>query len=380
MPPSSVNALRLLATVSGLAALATCSSGADPADGKPHRTSPADVVEIDGMASSRAVHTATPLTTGEILVIGGCVDHGCETRTATTEIYDPGTGSFRAGPEMSAARVGHAATRLADGRVLVTGGWGRTGLQASAELYDPATDAFEPVGAMIEPRGSHQAIRLDDGSVLVLGGDGDEADALATVERFDPARGAFEPAGSMTTPRVSHVAVPLPDDRLLVVGGRDDRGRVLDSAEIFDPATGTSSATGSMSVPRNKHDAVALTDGTVLVVGGSDGRGWNATHASAEAFDPASGAFERLEDLEEARFKLTDASVELPDGRVVVSGGSELVEVYDPSDRTFTAAAGSLDADRMFPATTLLPDGQVLITGGYDERVRPTPKAWLVRP
>src|SRR5215831_17283781 len=47
-------------------------------------------------------------------------------------------GTFTATGDMTTARVGHTATLLLDGRVLIVGG-DKTG---TAELYDPATGTF----------------------------------------------------------------------------------------------------------------------------------------------------------------------------------------------------------------------------------------------
>jgi hypothetical protein len=62
----------------------------------------------------RIGHTATLLTDGKVLVAGGGSD--------TAELFDPSTGTFTAIGKLSAARAYHTATLLADGKVLVTGG------------------------------------------------------------------------------------------------------------------------------------------------------------------------------------------------------------------------------------------------------------------
>src|SRR5262245_30568535 len=65
-------------------------------------------------------------------------------------------------PQMSIDRVGHTATLLPNGKVLVTGGGSYSfGINlATAELYDPQTHLFSPTGSMSVPRAAHTATLL----------------------------------------------------------------------------------------------------------------------------------------------------------------------------------------------------------------------------
>ena len=55
----------------------------------------------------------------------------------TADLYNPATGTFTPTSSMHDARVGFAATRLPDGRVLVEGGVNNTARVKTAEIYDP---------------------------------------------------------------------------------------------------------------------------------------------------------------------------------------------------------------------------------------------------
>src|SRR5215470_18781353 len=91
------------------------------------------------MSTPRALHTATLLLDGKVLVVGGL--YSGRNPTATAELYDPSTGSWYPTGSMSGPRSRHTATLLSDGRVLVVGGRDQSGeAVASAELYDPHTD------------------------------------------------------------------------------------------------------------------------------------------------------------------------------------------------------------------------------------------------
>jgi N-acetylneuraminic acid mutarotase len=274
---------------------------------------------------------------------------------------------------------GHAAVLLPTGSVLLTGGWSGPAVSVSAERYDPSTNTFSVTGTMNSPRSAHTATLLPTGKVLIAGGF-DGSRRLESAELYDPRTGTFAPTGSMGEPRSEYAAVLLLDGRVLVTGGNRSSGQVLASAEIYDPITGTFRRIGNMTMIRHKHAATALRDGKVLIVGGSDARDGRGRYASAEVFDPATGTFAAVNAMNAERFKLPHAVVLLRTGEVLVAGGAERAEVYDPATNRFRISAGSVGTDLSFSTATLLHNGQVVIAGGYDSRIQPTTGAWLYRP
>jgi hypothetical protein len=168
----------------------------------------------------------------------------------SAELYDPKTGTFSPTGSMTTARSGQTATLLSDGRVLIAGGLSAlnvvTGKEilASSELYDPSSGTFSPTGSMTTAR-TGPATLLSDGRVLIAGGAGFAevggqvgGVVLASAELYDPKSGTFSPAGSMTTARFGQTATRLSDGRVLIAGGSDSSPiplSSLSSAELYQP-------------------------------------------------------------------------------------------------------------------------------------------------
>jgi hypothetical protein len=235
------------------------------------------------LATARVNHTATALQDGTVLIAGGGDPNTNPLNSA--ELYDPTTSTFSAVGPLNTAREYHTATLLPNGNVLIAGGFtvlmnGDTPNVGTAELYDPSTTSFTVTGTMVTARVGHTATLLDDGRVLIAGGDDNDGNVLATTEIYDPNTGQFSAAASMTTSRTDHFAAPLHNGDVLIGGGIDNAGSSLASAERYLANSGTFEKVGSM--PRDRFDLSAsilqfsypaivrsfTEDGAILIAGG----------------------------------------------------------------------------------------------------------------
>ena len=332
----------------------------------------AEFVRVGDLLQGRDMGLAATLADGRVLITGGVGldDQGSGTYLADSELFDPQTDTFAPTGAMTRGRDGNATiTPLLDGRVLVTGGIGQDAqgsnvALASAEVYDPATGTFAATANdMGSVRYFHAASRLADGRVLIVGGWG-EGERLASAEIYDPATNRFTPTGSMVSARNSHTATTLQDGRVLVVGGLTIDAYTLDTAELFDPATGQFTETGSLADPRFMATASLQANGRVLVGGGLDNGAWRP---HGEVYDPETGTFTQRGEIHWSRHD--HAQTSLPDGRVLFTAGltdegeTRRAERYDPVTGTFTMVA-NMRLGRGRAATALLHDGRVLVAGG----------------
>ncbi len=110
----------------------------------------------------------------------------------SSEVLDPETGAWTLTSPMTEPRTNHTLTLLPDGTVLAAGGNDpREAMHvplASTEIFDPATDTWTAGPDLAHARSEHTATLMPDGSVLFIGGvmQQESDDPLASVETLTP--------------------------------------------------------------------------------------------------------------------------------------------------------------------------------------------------
>ncbi len=166
----------------------------------------------------------------------------------------------------------------------------------------------------------------------------------------------FADRASLSTFRGDHTATVLPDGWVLVVGGSDQSGQALASAEVYNPVTGAWSTVGSLSTARFRHTATLISGGRVLIAGGENNF-YLPKFATTEIFvyDSVShtGSFVAGPEMSAGRADHTATLLTDGSGRVLVAGGWNTspqgydAEVYTPDSGIGSfAATGAMQQRR----------------------------------
>jgi hypothetical protein len=310
------------------------------------------------MISARYFHTATLLPAGQILVAGG---NGPAGALASTEIYDPASNTWMAGPSMTTSRAQHSAVVLPFGRVLLLNG--HTG--GSSDLYESFDGAWSVTGAMYTPRSAFTLTLLPSGNVLAVGGNDAAGTFLNTCEVYSPTSGLWTAAASMAHARAQHTATLLANGNVLVAAGNTaTNNNSISSAEIYCPSNDTWTSVSGLLTARAYHTATLLLNAKVLVGGGIQGQ---QRLSSAEAYDPSSDTWTAYPNLTSSR-DLHFAAL-LPGGKAMLVDGittfSTTADIYDPLLRTWTSSTEPGGAV-WYQSGVLLPGPTVVACGGED--------------
>ncbi|KAF8648395.1 hypothetical protein HU200_064983 [Digitaria exilis] len=126
-------------------------------------------------------------------------------------------------------------------RLVVVGGWDpETWAPMDAVfVYDFLTGSWRRGAAMPGPRRSFFACAAVEGHVYVAGGHDEEKNALRSAMAYDPDADAWAQLPDMAEERDEPRGLCVAGGRFLVVGGytTQEQGRFVGSAEAFDPAT-----------------------------------------------------------------------------------------------------------------------------------------------
>ncbi len=258
------------------------------------------------MAIARAGHGASVMGNGKVLITGGFEVGDFTNPLAlftgirnSTEIFDPLTNAFTAGPNMLEARAMHTSTTLTSGQVLVAGGISLLPIiniptvSATAYRFNPATNSFGLPAAFQGGRFLHSAVALSNGKVLLCGGvnldfsafltSGNVADIIVATRTdcqvYTPSFagfGTFTTVNGMQEGRAGAALATIPGGGALIAGGFQLALDVSTSTFVFNQTAtadvfalnNTIAPTGSMSGPRSFPVAINLPDNTIMVLGG----------------------------------------------------------------------------------------------------------------
>jgi hypothetical protein len=373
---------------------------------------PALVIESTGsMATARSGHAAALMSDGQVLVTGGwdgwpraagdrkCVSCGMND---TAEIYDPATGAFRATGHPAIAREYQSATPLATGDVLIVGGRdGNGNVFDRSELYALASDGFVAAGALRVARERHLAVALPDGRVLVVGGATDVSDTSTTgvPEAYDPVSGRWTSGEASDSLADAAAATVLPTGEVLVLDGVvsvfpdavNSRG-----VATFDPGTMTArdlapvqGASLDGPIFGSVRGAAVAENGTVVfALRDERNQGtWPGDDSGVYALDPVSGL---VEVVAKGIGRPIVGPVRLTDRRLVVltddsaQCGPVTAWVIGPArDQAVSLArVPAIGTCNGLPGATLtaLADDRLLIAGGNDSGGVTTTVASLIHP
>jgi hypothetical protein len=267
----------------------------------------------------------------------------------------------------NAARQNHVACLLGNGQVGLFGGDGRTDM----ELFDPQTERFLTSRAT-RTFADVAGVTLEKGNALLIDGQNDCVYDYLTDQYLDTQKTYSGGAVRFAT------LVPLPDGRIFVCGGQDGNSRPKSDCGLFDPRTLQFETLGNLVVARAFHTAVLINSHQVLIAGGfgyASGSSSQEALASLELFDVDAGRSGQIRtSLAQARY--AHSSVLLPDGRVLILGGTrsdkepwlQSTEIFDPTTSTIVAGPG-MGLGRSGAQTAVMPSGRIAVFGGrYDAR------------
>jgi hypothetical protein len=216
----------------------------------------------------REGHTATLLNTGQVLIEGGVGQSNCGSGGLPTyeELFDPASGQFNPTAGLVYPRLFHTATLLTNGTVLIVGGVPASDYALpplpTNELFDPTgTGSFGLTGNLNTPRNYHAATLLPSGNVLIVGG----------VNYYLPSPGVlmselYQPASLIPSGVTTITVTPVPST--MSVNSAVHFTAIGNNGQQLNAVTWSATPTGIVTITNdgtNSGTAYAVAPGTVIV-------------------------------------------------------------------------------------------------------------------
>jgi galactose oxidase len=259
----------------------------------------------------------TLLPDGRVFFAGGHIayDYGLP----NTTLFNPADNTWSSSTPMARGRWYPTTTTLANGDVLILAGRDQASVQVPVpEIWSNGT-LRQLTGASKTLPYYPRAFLTPKGTVFIAGQD------VYTRYLNTTGSGSWKsgPKHLLTTARDYGSAVMYEGGKILYAGG----SRTTNTAEVVDlnAATPAWQWTGSMAFARRHLNLTVLPTGEVLATGGVSGTVFNDNKKpvyAAELWNPVSGQWTTLASNAVIR-DYHGTALLLPDGRVLVAGGSE---------------------------------------------------------
>jgi len=383
------------------------------------------VVNASAGWSGRFDYTSVTMPDGSIVLMGGC-----SATTLNNDVWrstDDGT----TWTEVNASagwlmRDGHRSVAMPDGSIVLMGGFNNNVNYVNdvwRSTDDGTTWTEANASAGWTAREEHTSVAMPDGSIVLMGGDKTGNIMSNDVWRFMPAGSsvqnpshtytvpgiynvslqAYNAGGYNSTQEPGYITVKPPQAPAPVAGfsGTPTTGIVPLPVTFKDQSTG--SPTGwawffgdeNYTEPwsevnvsagwsaRSTHSSVVMPDGSIVLMGGSNAGAppiyhdvWRSTDNGATwTRQTASAGWS-------ARFSHT--SVAMPDGSIVLMGGEEsggtfMNDTWRSTDNGATWAlmnASSGWTARDSHSSVVMPDGSIVLMGGFDWKPNDRNDVW----
>lgn len=263
-------------------------------------------------------HTLTTLADGKLLLVGGFNSAALDTCYVGT--VSGATIAWEAATALPTTLYSHTTTLLSDGRVLVAGGHTGSGIVATTYLGTVSGTSISWVASTALPgaRYLHSATILSDGKVLV--GGGFFSGILDTTYVGTVSGGSISWASATSLPvPVYSFTLNLVDENTVLITGGAPTGSILSAAYLGAVSGTTITWYSSTDLPTalHHHSGVLLEDGRVLISGGL------GTDEHSQCYvGTLSGNSIFWQPTASMRYAARQhAAALLNDGRVVIAGG-----------------------------------------------------------
>jgi hypothetical protein len=276
-----------------------------------------------------------------------------------------------------AGRRGHSSVVLPDGSIVLMGGHDQNIIfkNDTWQSTDNGTTWTQLADAGWPARSRHTSVVLPDGSIVLMGGTDGISYKNDTWRSTDNGTTWTQLADAGWAGRYSHSSVVLPDGSIVLMGGivltggidssyKNDTWRSTDNGTTWTQMTASAGWTA-----RASHSSVVLPDGSIVLMGGSNGvvrlnDTWRSTDNGTTWTQMTASA--------RWLARAYHSSVAMPDGSIVLTGGGIIGSYKNDTWRstdngaTWTQLPDAGWTARGYHSSVVMPDSSIVLMGGYD--------------